>query len=113
MLIGISIRPYDQPEAGVSVVGSLVGALVLRHRVLGVDETGECQRRFSYDVTFGFGNEELASGGSSWAVAGDGAESITRTPLLRRLERCARSFGGEVSVGIEWLMRDVDVGWKK
>lgn len=49
-----------------SLVGGLVEALVLRHRVLGIDETGECQRRISYDVMFGFGNGQLAIGvGSS------------------------------------------------
>lgn len=87
---GVSIRPYDQPETGVSLVGGLVEALVLRHRVLGIDETGECQRRISYDVMFGFGNGQLASYRVGLAVADNGAGSITRTPLLRRLQRFGR-----------------------
>lgn len=96
-----------------SLVGGLVEALVLRHRVLGIDETRECQRRISYDVMFGFGNGQLASDRVGLAVAVNGAGSITRTPLLRRLQRCGRGFGGEVRVRVEWLTEDVDVQRKK
>ena len=35
----VSIRSYNHPEAGMSPVGLLVESLVVRNRVLGVDET--------------------------------------------------------------------------
>lgn len=42
------IRAYNLPQAGVSLVRSLVEALVLRHPVLGVDHTmARRQSRFS------------------------------------------------------------------
>lgn len=40
----LSHRPYNLPQTGVSLVSSLIGALLLRHVVFGVDETMQCQR---------------------------------------------------------------------
>lgn len=49
-----SIRSYNHPKTSVSLVGLLVESLVLRHRVLGVDETVETSVRFSYDLALEF-----------------------------------------------------------